>query len=75
MRILTSTVKLKDGLYKRLPVITSNEIPKDKLFDVMSKINEVEVCAPIAINAIIIEHVCGLNTNIIASRSVKKFDD
>ena len=71
-RMLTSTVKLEKGLYKRLPVITSSPIPKDKLFDVMNEINQIEVCAPIKINDIIIQNVCGLNVNIIASRSVEQ---
>jgi len=71
-RMLTSTVKLEGGLYKRLPVITYAPIPKEKLFDVMNEINKIEVCAPIKINDIIIQNVCGLNVNIIASRSVEQ---
>lgn len=72
MRMLTSTVKLEQGLYKRLPVILSAEIPKSKMFEVMSALNEVTVYAPIKRNDIIIENVCNLSVNVIASRTVYK---
>lgn len=71
VRMLTSTVKLKNGLYKRLPVILSAEIPKDKMFQVMDAINKAQVKAPVKIKDVIIENVCGLQVNVVASRSMK----
>lgn len=75
VRMLTSTVKLEGGLYKRLPVITSDNIPKEKMTEVMEAISQVKVVAPVKINDIIIEDVCGLGVNIIASRSMDKIDE
>lgn len=72
MRMLTSTVKLKNAIYCRLPVITSKEIPKEKVFDVIKEINQIEVTAPIKINDKLIENVCGLGVDIIASRSIER---
>lgn len=69
-RMLTSTVRVKGGLYPRLPVITSSDIPKEKLFAVMDALNKVQVTAPVAIGAIIISDVCGLGVDIVASRSM-----
>ncbi len=74
VRMLTSTVKLTGGLYKRLPVITSVNIPKEKLLDVMNEINKIEVCAPIKVGDIIVPNVCGLNADILASRSVEQIN-
>ncbi len=74
VRMLTSTVKLEGGLYKRLPVITSDNIPKGSMAEVMEAISKVEIVAPVKINDIIIEDVCGLGVNIIASRSMEKID-
>ena len=73
VRVLTSTVKITDGLYRRLPVITSQAIPKDRIFDVMKEINKVQVCAPVKINDIVIGDVCGLGVDIISSRSMESF--
>ena len=73
-RILTSTVKLEGGLYRRLPVITSGNIPGNKMKDVMREINKVSTSAPVQIGNIIIENVCGLGVNIIASRTMEKIE-
>lgn len=69
-RMLTSTVTIQGGIYERLPVITSQDIPKSSLFEVMNAINQVSVTAPIERNQIIIPNVCGLGVDIIASRSM-----
>jgi CxxC motif-containing protein/thioredoxin reductase len=71
-RTLTSTVKLDGGLYRRLPVITSSNIPKNRIMDVMQEINRVSARAPVQRGQILIEDVCGLGVNIIASRSIQK---
>ena len=75
VRQLTSTVAIKDALYKRLPVILSQEIQKDKIFSVMEEINKVQVSAPIHRGDIIIKNVCQLGVDVLASRSMKKVED
>jgi len=72
VRMVTSTVVLENGPYKRLPVILSDVIPKGEMFHVMEEINQVKVCAPVHINDIIIENIAGLKVNLIASRSMEK---
>ena len=69
-RTLTSTVKIKNAQLKALPVITSNQIPKEKMFEVMKALKGVEVKAPIKVNDVIIKNVCDLGVDIIASRSM-----
>ena len=73
-RMLTSTVCIKGAIHNGLPVISSKDLPKERIFDVMKVISETEVCAPIKINDVIIENVCGLGVDIIASRSMDKID-
>jgi len=69
-RVLTSTVRLEGAFYRRLPVITSGNIPKGKMQDVMREINKITVHAPVRIGSILIGNVCGLGVDIVASRSV-----
>lgn len=71
-RMLTSTVKITGALYERLPVITSADIPKGKMFEIMKALAHVEVNAPIKINEVIIKDVCGLGVDIVASRSMER---
>lgn len=70
MRQLTSTVVIENGIYDRLPVILSGNIPKDKMFDVMEEIAKVSVKAPISRGDVVIENVCGLGVDVVASRSM-----
>lgn len=74
VRMVTGTVRLEHGLYPRLPVTLSGMIPKNMIFPVMEEIHKANVVAPVKIHDIIIENVCGLSVNVIASRSVKKID-
>jgi len=70
VRIITSTVKIKSNLINRLPIKTDKPIPKDKIFDVMKIINDLEVKIPIKINDILISNILSLGVNIVATRSI-----
>ena len=70
MRQLTSTVAIDKGIYNRLPVILSAEVPKEKLFDVMEQIRRVKAMAPVEIGQVLISDVCGLGVDVLASRSM-----
>ena len=71
-RMVTSTVKIEGSIEVRLPVVTKDPIPKEKIFDVMKEINKVSIKAPVKIGDVIIENVLGLNSNIIATRNILK---
>lgn len=69
-RLLTSTVKIKGGILPRVPVRTDNEIPKDKIFEVMEIINKIEINAPVKMGDILAANILGLDVNIVSSKSV-----
>ena len=71
-RTLTSTVKIKSELIRRLPVITSNDVPKDKVQEIVRYLDNVEVSAPIKVKDVIVKDVMGLGVDILATRSVEK---
>lgn len=70
-RMLTSTVKIEGAQYERLPVITSSDIPKPMMRAVMEQLRHVVVHAPVNNRDVIVANVCGLNVDIIASRTMK----
>ena len=71
-RTLTSTVKIKSKLIKRLPVITSEDVPKDKVQELVRYLDNIEVSAPIKVKDIIVKDVMGLGVDIVATRSVEE---
>ncbi len=71
-RMLPTTVKIKDGFIGRLPVRTTDAIPKELIFKAMEEINSVEVEAPVKCGDIIIENILETGADIIATRSMTR---
>lgn len=70
MRILTSTVRLENGLEPLLPVRSDVPVPKESLFDCVRAIRSLRVSAPVAFGQVIIHNVLGTGANIIATREM-----
>ncbi|MCX5773137.1 MAG: DUF1667 domain-containing protein [Fusobacteria bacterium] len=71
-RTLTTTVKISHSNFRRLPVKTSSEVPKERLFDVMEEINTLTVEAPIKMGDIILKDVLGLGVDIVSSKNMPR---
>lgn len=69
-RVLTTTVKLKNSLLKRLPVRTDTPISKKIIFECMKELDSVEAEAPIRVGDIIVENILDTGANIISTRSI-----
>lgn len=69
-RMVTSSVRVKGGEHIMVSVKTSQDIPKDKIFDCMEEIRKVTVNAPIAIGDVIIKDCAGTGVSIVATRNV-----
>ena len=69
-RTVTSTVVVTGGKKERVPVKTAGDIPKDKIFECMKKIDAVRVDAPVRIGDIIIAYVVGTGVNVVATNTI-----
>ncbi len=69
-RVLTTTVKIKDGLLNRLPVKTREAIPKNKVFKCMKIIDCIEIKTPVLVGDIIVKDILNTGVDVIASRSM-----
>lgn len=72
MRTITTTVSVIAKNETRLPVITSCQIPKDKMMDIMKALKEVSVKAPVKINDVIVKNICGLQADIISAKTIEE---
>ena len=70
-RTVTSTIRLTGSTLKHIPVKTSEPIPKEKIFDVMAKIQRQSATVPVDCGQILIKNVLGLNADIVATRTVR----
>ena len=69
-RIVTSTVRVSGGKLAMVSVKTQSDIPKDKIFDCVKALKDIEVKAPVKIGDVIVENVAGTGVNIIATKNV-----
>lgn len=69
-RVITSTVKLCGGLYRRCPVKTDAAVPKGKLLDIMQLLNNVELRSPVKIGQVVIPNVEGTGANIVVTKDL-----
>lgn len=70
MRTICSTVRTTCREIPVLPVRVSQEIPKERIFDVMKEINRVVLDHPVSAGDVIIPHVLGLEADVIATSNV-----
>lgn len=72
-RMLTSTVKLAGARTGRLPVITTGEVPKAKLFECQKALFSVLVRAPVKCGDIVVKDICGTGIDVAATRSMREY--
>lgn len=71
-RIVTTTVRIRGGELPVVSVKTASDIPKEKIFDCIRQLKDVELDAPISIGQSIVEDIAGTGVAVIATRNVRK---
>lgn len=69
-RIVTSTVRVKGGTAAMVNVKTASDIPKNKIFDCITAIRDIEVAAPVKIGDVILSDAAGTGVDIIAAKNI-----
>lgn len=71
-RIVTSTVRVLGGTAPVVSCKTSGDIPKGQIFAVMAALSRCTVSAPVSLGEVLLPNVCGLGTDILATKAVAK---
>ena len=71
-RMLTTTVRIRNGSLPLLPVVSNKPLPKAKVMAAATFLSGVTIQAPVSEGQIIYSDVLGLGIDIIASRSMEK---
>ena len=69
-RIVTSSVKVEGGTQKVVSVKTKEDIPKEKIFDVIKCLKDIKVQAPVHIGDVVVRNAAGTGVDIVATRTV-----
>lgn len=71
MRTLTTTVTaVIDGKHIMIPVRTSREIPRERLFEAMELVRKIKVTEPVALGESIVVDFIDRGTNLVACKNV-----
>ncbi len=71
-RMVATTVRVSHGLHPLVPVYTEEAFPKPRIFDLLERIREMEVEAPVVVNQIVLEDALGTGINVVASRDMPR---
>ena len=71
-RVLTSSILVLSGDWPLVSVKTTKPIPKEKIPFVLDEIKNMVINAPVNIGDILIENVCNLAIDVIATKNVKR---
>ncbi|MEY8516202.1 DUF1667 domain-containing protein [Lachnospiraceae bacterium 29-84] len=69
-RIVTSTVAVEGGKAAAVSVKTKEDVPKDKIFEVMGCLKGLKVQAPVRIGDVIVKDVAGTGVDIVATKNI-----
>lgn len=70
-RIVTSSVRVKNGKIAMVSCKTAEDVPKGKIFDVAKALENVIVDAPVAIGDVVLKDVCGTGVDVLATKNVE----
>lgn len=71
-RIVTSTVKVTNGNSVRVSVKTREDIPKEKIFDCVRALKEIQLEAPVHIGDLVAANIADTGVDVIATKNVGK---
>lgn len=71
MRIVTSTVRVKNGRQPTVSVKTKEDIPKGKIMECMEALKVIELEAPVHIGDIALRDVAGTGVDIVVTKNVE----
>ena len=69
-RIVTSIVKVTDGELPVVSVKTKEDIPKDRIDDIINALKDISVEAPVLIGEVVLADAAGTGVDVIATKNV-----
>ncbi len=69
-RVVTTTVRILNGLHPLLPVYTERPFPKHQIFPLLQELRRITVKAPVYAGQVILTDALGTGINVLASRDM-----
>jgi CxxC motif-containing protein len=69
-RMIATTVRVSGGIHPLVPVFTDAPFPKPLVFDLLAELRELELCAPVEANQVVLPNALGTGVNVLTSRAL-----
>lgn len=69
-RVVTSTVIIEGGIHKRVPIKTSIAIPKEKVFECMELLKDIQLKSPVKVGDVVLKNIFGTEADIVVTRDM-----
>ena len=73
-RIVTTTVRVKNGTCPVVPVKTKTDLPKDRMFACIRELKDLTVDAPVSAGQIVLKDAAGTGVEVVAVKEVGVLD-
>lgn len=73
-RIVTTTIKIEGAIHPRLPIVSSQPVPKSHLIEFVKQAQTLEVKAPVNCGEVLLSNVLDLGVDILATRTMEKVE-
>ena len=71
-RMVTTTLRIRGGLWPKLPVKTVAPIPKGRVVELCNELHKLTLDAPVTMGDVILADALGEGVDIVATRSMPK---
>lgn len=71
-RILTTTVRVRNGVLPVVSVKTRGEVPKARLLACARALKTIEVTAPVVLGQVIVPDLLGTGADLVATKSIEQ---
>jgi CxxC motif-containing protein len=71
-RTISTSVRVDDGELPLVSVRLTAPIPRERIFDAMAEIRKQRLTAPVVTGQVIIKDVLGMQSDVIATKTVRK---
>ena len=70
LRVICTTVRIKGGIHRVIPVKTDKAIPEKYKLEVVKAVNNIELTSPVKMGDIVMRDLFGTGVNIVAERDM-----
>lgn len=71
-RTIASSVIVRNGVLPLVSVRLNRAVPKERIFDVMEKVRQITLDAPVHAGDIVAENILGLGSDLIVTKNVER---